>query len=315
VPPRIAAPPARAAAPAAAAAPLPPAPLEPPLDPAPVLPRDEDERFFASDPTCRPRVTAEWMLANRRGRSARWLWVAGAAGLLAAGAVALSAWKAERPRDWPPPASTVSRRPPAAAPADATPPTVAAALVREAAPAPAPAPAPPEGAGPRGAAEPHGVGGRVGFDGAHDAEARERLRRRQLTIGKKDRRLLDLLDRKEDAALAAAAPDRAELDAGRGPLDEGALRRVLAANGNAFSACVTRALKADPALRVDGKRATLRLTIRPSGVVAAAAVDEAWLQRRELGQCLVGAARRLIFPAFSGEAIEVAAPLALTASY
>ncbi|HET9551447.1 MAG TPA: AgmX/PglI C-terminal domain-containing protein, partial [Anaeromyxobacteraceae bacterium] len=163
--------------------------------------------------------------------------------------------------------------------------------------------------------EPRGVGGQVAFEGARDAQERERLRQRQLTIGKKDRKLLDLLDRKEDAALAPAAPDRAELDSGRGAIDEAAVRRVVARNAEAFAACVTRALKADPSLRLAGKKATLRLAVSPSGLVSGAMVEEPWLQKRDLGVCLAGVARRMIFPAFSGSEVEVAAPLALTATY
>jgi hypothetical protein len=87
----------------------------------------------------------------------------------------------------------------------------------------------------------------------------------------------------------------------------------MAGAGSAYGACITRALKESPGLRVDDRRATLMLTIRPSGVVASAWIAEADLDKNVLGHCLKAVAKRMVFPAFSGEEIEVAAPLALSA--
>jgi hypothetical protein len=57
------------------------------------------------------------------------------------------------------------------------------------------------------------------------------------------------------------------------------------------------------------------LTIRPSGLVSSAWIAEADLDKNVLGHCLKGVARRMVFPAFTGEAIEVTAPLSLSAVY
>jgi hypothetical protein len=163
------------------------------------------------------------------------------------------------------------------------------------------------------------VGGQAGFEsvgsGGGPDDAREKLRRRNLSIGKKDKKLLDLLEKKGDSASAPAAVGRSELDTGRAALDEAAVRQTMAANQPAFGACVTRSVKENPRLRVDGRRATLMLTIRPSGVVTSAWVAEADLDKSPLGKCLVAAARRVVFPAFSGDPIDVSVPLALTSTF
>lgn len=90
------------------------------------------------------------------------------------------------------------------------------------------------------------------------------------------------------------------------------MKQTVAASQGAYSACVSRALKEQPGLRLDGKRATLMLTIKPSGVVQSAWIAEAELDKSPLGKCLVGVARRMVFPAFSGDPIDVSAPLALS---
>jgi hypothetical protein len=193
----------------------------------------------------------------------------------------------------------------------------AAPVAAAAPPAEPPAELPPEAPlAQKGALAPRGVGGRAGFEavgGADGADARAALRRQSLTIGKKDKRLLDLLARKGDAAPVAV--DRTGLDTGRGSLDEPAVRQAMAANAGAFSACVTRAVKADPHLKVNDRRATLNLTVKPSGIVASAWIAEADLDRSPLGLCLLGTARRMVFPAFSGEEVDVAVPLSLSTTY
>jgi hypothetical protein len=279
--------------------------------------------FFAAEPTRRPRITAEWMLQNRMRRPYLLAWVAGAVGLAAAGAVAFSLWQARRARDWPPEASSTARyQPPPPAPAPVAPQTVVMPTesVNGAAPVAPPTPVelPPEAPlAQRGAAAPKAVGGRAGFEsvggGGGDGDARERLRQRNLSIGKKDKKLLDLLDKKEDGGTAPTVA-RAELDTGRGALDEAAVRQTMSSNGSAYAACVTRAMKENQGLRVEGRRATLMLTIRPSGVVTSAWIAEADLDKSRLGKCLVAAARRMVFPAFSGDPVDVSVPLGLSST-
>jgi predicted Zn finger-like uncharacterized protein len=327
-------------APASTSAELPPAPLFPPLpgdeldaplgvranDSVSASPRpqeDEHDHFFDSEPTHRPRVTAEWMLAQKKKHPALLYVLVGLGLMLVAGGVALTKFGLSPSRQDPPPAPLAARR--AVEPAPPPAPKVMPALaVKAEAPAPEPAPPPDAAVLPaeapltqRGAqAAPRGVGGQAGFEsvgGGGGDDAREKLRQRELTIAKKDKRLLDLLDKKQDAAVAPVA--RAELDTGRGSLDEGAVRQVMASNAASFSSCVTRAVKADPHLRVDGRRVTLNLTVKPSGVVSSAWLAEADVDKSPLGKCLLSTARRMVFPAFSGEPVDVSRPLTLSTSY
>jgi predicted Zn finger-like uncharacterized protein len=138
-------------------------------------------------------------------------------------------------------------------------------------------------------------------------------------ITRRDRKLLDLLQRKEDVKAVPAtlagepATRRTTLDTGRASLDEAAIRDTLAASSGAFSSCITRTGKADLGLRRDTRAPVLELVVRPTGRVSRATLaDPAW-NSSALGQCLTAAARRMVFPAFEGEEIQVEAPLKLTA--
>lgn len=319
--------------PAATPPPAPVLPADPPILPAEGAPpapppslehqtletTDQHDLFFASQPTHRPRVTAEWMLQSKKKHPILFVAVGAAAVLAVAGGVGFSVWKVGYAPRYADEASEKSRY---AQPAPPPPQKVVmpSETVKAEAPPPEPVPVevPPEQPlEQRGAAPPKAVGGQAGFEsvggGAAGADVRERLRQRNLTIAKKDKRLLDLLDKKQDAAPSrAAAVERTELDTGRTELDEAAVRQTMATSQGAYSTCVSRALKDNPSLRLDGKRATLMLTIKPSGVVQSAWIAEAELDKSALGKCLTGVARRMIFPAFSGEPIDVSAPLSLS---
>jgi predicted Zn finger-like uncharacterized protein len=315
----------------------PPAPVLPAAEPpAPVLPAggpplaaaarlehqtlettDQHDLFFAAQPTHRPRVTAEWMLENRRKHPYRFYAVVVGGALLFAGVAGFTVWKVKYAPRYADEASERARSqaPPAPAPQQVVMP---AETVRAEAPAPPPVPVelPPERPlEQRGAAAPRAVGGQAGFEsvggGAGGTDVREKLRQRNLTIAKKDKRLLDLLDKKQDAAPTRAV-EKTELDTGRTELDAASVRQTMAASQGAYSACVSRAMKESPGLRIDGKRATLMLTIKGSGVVQSVWVAEADLDKSALGSCLKGVAKRMVFPAFSGEPIDVSAPLALS---
>ncbi|MFO0584175.1 MAG: AgmX/PglI C-terminal domain-containing protein [Anaeromyxobacter sp.] len=187
---------------------------------------------------------------------------------------------------------------PSAAPALAAPPAAPAARPAPSAGEPAPAPGTAPAAGP---AKPKRTAAPAGD------RAQPNLR-----IARNDRRLLDLLEKKGDAAPAAPV-ERSTLDTGLAELDQPAVERALRDNRPAFAACVSRALKADPTLRVDDRKATLFLTVRPNGTVQRAWVGEADLEGTPLGRCLSSAARRVVFPAFQGGALDVSAPLVLGA--
>lgn len=131
-------------------------------------------------------------------------------------------------------------------------------------------------------------------------------------IGRDDRKLLDLLARKDDVAVMAA--DGEAVDSAQSALDPAAVERTVAANRKAFDACISRALRMNPNLRV-ARRATLVVTVHPSGSVAGAFIAEEEVDRTELGACLSATARRMVFPAFEGEPLDVSMPLSLSAVF
>lgn len=155
----------------------------------------------------------------------------------------------------------------------------AKAKPEEAAPAPAPAPAP------------------------------KPARRKTARISRNDRRLLDLLAKKDDAAVVA--PEGDAMDAGAAGLEPEAVARTVGASRKAFDACVSRALRLNPSLKI-ARRATLVVTVQPNGSVTGAFIAEEEVDRTDLGACLASAARRMVFPSFEGEALDVSMPLSLS---
>lgn len=136
-------------------------------------------------------------------------------------------------------------------------------------------------------------------------------RRKAGHVTRDDRKLLDLLAKKDDVSVVAPEGDDA-LDTAAAGLEAEAVSRTVAANRKAFDACISRALRLNPNLRV-AKRATLVLTVQPSGGVTGAFIAEEEVDRTELGGCLSAAARRMVFPSFEGEALDVSMPLSLSA--
>ena len=127
-----------------------------------------------------------------------------------------------------------------------------------------------------------------------------------------DRKLLDLLAKKDDVSVVA--PEGDAMDTAAAGLEAEAVSRTVAANRKAFDACVSKALRLNPNLRV-AKRATLVLTVQPSGGVTGAFIAEEEVDRTDLGACLSAAARRMVFPSFEGEALDVSMPLSLSAGF
>jgi hypothetical protein len=139
-----------------------------------------------------------------------------------------------------------------------------------------------------------------------------RARRRNAhALDQQDRKLLDLLARKDVGTDPPEQVERLDLDTGRS-LSPGAVERVVGEGQGAFSSCLTRALKSrQPGAAA--RRATLLLTVDPGGAVATAWVAEAEVERSALGACLTAAARRLVFPSFEGDPVDVSVPLVLGA--
>ena len=133
-------------------------------------------------------------------------------------------------------------------------------------------------------------------------------------IAQDDWRLLDLLAKKQDVAVIPVEDEDAGAGSATSALDPAAAGKVMAANRKAFDACISRTLRLNPSLKLV-KRTTLVVTIQPSGTVAKAYLAEEEVDRTELGACLTETARRMVFPAFDGEPLDVAMPLSLSAVF
>jgi hypothetical protein len=132
-------------------------------------------------------------------------------------------------------------------------------------------------------------------------------------LAKQERRLLDLLAKKDDVAVVPVEEGEGGGQA-RSALDPRAAEKIISGNRKAFDACISRALRLNPGLKV-ARRATLVVTVQPSGTVQRAYIAEDEVDRTDLGACLADAARRMVFPAFDGEPVDVAMPLSLGAVF
>jgi outer membrane biosynthesis protein TonB len=111
---------------------------------------------------------------------------------------------------------------------------------------------------------------------------------------------------REDTEVAAA--DSAEQS---GPPQE-ELSRVVAQSQSAFKSCIERALRRNPKLR--DTKVLVTATVGSSGKVKKVSFDRKDVDGSPMGDCLKGSARRMVFPAFSGEDVEVEIPLVVTKS-
>lgn len=132
-------------------------------------------------------------------------------------------------------------------------------------------------------------------------------------LARHERRLLDLLTKKDDVAVVPVDDGDGNASA-KSALDPAVAEKVMSGHRKAFDACISRALRLKPDLKL-ARRATLVVTIQPSGVVQRAYVAEEEVERSDLGACLVETARRMVFPSFDGEAVDVAMPLSLSAVF
>ncbi|HZW90120.1 MAG TPA: AgmX/PglI C-terminal domain-containing protein [Myxococcaceae bacterium] len=91
-----------------------------------------------------------------------------------------------------------------------------------------------------------------------------------------------------------------------------ALAKVVSQSGPAFQSCIEQQLKRTPNFR--GGKVNLVATVGASGTVKQARLDRKEIDVSDLGSCLKSRARRLVFPSFEGEDVEVEIPLVLTAT-
>jgi hypothetical protein len=216
----------------------------------------------------------------------------------------------------PPPAPRAAPPPVAVAPPPAPPAPVPAAAPAQPEPAPAAAPAQPEPAvqpAPEPAAADPAAAAPAPAQGKERAQfeperiAVRRVHPKKHLINRKDRAMLDLLERKQGTAPEASEP--LTVDAGGG-LDAATVSRTVDEHAGAFSACLSRASKSGAVVPA---RATLLVSVDPAGTVAGAWIAEAEVDRTPLGRCLAAAARRMVFPSFDGDPMEVSVPMALEA--
>ncbi len=143
--------------------------------------------------------------------------------------------------------------------------------------------------------------------------AQDRPRHEKLPVG--DKGLLDLLAKKGDVAVTVQDEDAVALATTRGTLDSEAIEGTLSRNSSSFAACVSRAVSSDPEQRLAAGRVSLELTIRPSGRVQRAGVADKAVAGSPLGRCIAQAAKRMVFPGFDGEPIDIVVPLKLKVGF
>ncbi|MGB8931012.1 MAG: AgmX/PglI C-terminal domain-containing protein, partial [Anaeromyxobacteraceae bacterium] len=148
---------------------------------------------------------------------------------------------------------------------------------------------------------------------AQAPRAADRPKHERLAIA--DKELLDLLAKKGDVAVTVQADETAALATTRGTLDSTAIEGTLSRNSSSFAACVSRAASSGPDQRLAANRVNLELTIRPSGRVQKVAVADKAVAGTPLGLCIAQAAKRMVFPGFDGEPIDIVVPLKLRVGF
>jgi hypothetical protein len=110
------------------------------------------------------------------------------------------------------------------------------------------------------------------------------------------------------------APERVAAPPAPGPkrtLQPEDVIAVVRARRGEFDACIAQAVETSGPGGWLGRRVELLVFVSPSGRVSSAAVDDAEVEPTELGACLRLVARKMVFPAFQGEAVPLSLPLRL----
>ncbi len=111
---------------------------------------------------------------------------------------------------------------------------------------------------------------------------------------------------REDTEVAAT--DSAEQS---GPPQE-EIARVVSQSQSAFKSCIERALRRNPQLR--DTKVLVTATVGSSGKVKKVSFDREDVDGSPMGNCLKLSAKRMVFPSFSGDEVEVEIPLVVTKS-
>jgi hypothetical protein len=251
----------------------------------------EDELGWLEDKAKEVAEDEVVLLTVRRSRRVGGAAIVAGAALLLLGAGGLAAWIATRPRPDAP-----SRRASAGEEGGAAAPVADVSGLAWKKPAePAAEAAPPSASAPSPSQDPV-----------------QRAKRPRIAL--RDAQLLDLLGKKQDVAVLPAAEGEEASANAKSALDPAAAEKVVSANRKAFDTCVSRALRVNPSLKLV-RRATLVVTVQPSGAVTRAYLAEEEVDRTDLGLCLAETARRMVFPSFDGEPVDVAMPLSLSAVF
>ena len=110
------------------------------------------------------------------------------------------------------------------------------------------------------------------------------------------------------AAAETSAPEPAKAGTSLTPQD---IRKKLVENKGALQSCIDDALRKEPDLRVG--KIHIATNIAPSGQVTSTKIDKPKVDESPLGACLKRATKRIVFPAFDGDAFEVDIPIQVTA--
>jgi hypothetical protein len=113
------------------------------------------------------------------------------------------------------------------------------------------------------------------------------------------------------AATAAPTPEAPASGAARKTLQPEDVIAVVRARREEFDACIAQAVETGTPGKWLGRRVDLLVFVSPTGRVSSAAVDDPEVEPTELGACLRLVARKMVFPAFEGEAVPLALPLRL----
>jgi predicted Zn finger-like uncharacterized protein len=91
------------------------------------------------------------------------------------------------------------------------------------------------------------------------------------------------------------------------------LTRVVSKSQRAFQGCIEQALRKNPR-KFRGGRLLITATVGSSGKVKTTVFDRPDIEGSEAGECIKARARRMVFPTFEGEDVDVEIPLVLTRS-
>lgn len=118
-------------------------------------------------------------------------------------------------------------------------------------------------------------------------------------------------EKKQDVGPKLQGGQNSELLTAGGGLSQEKANRVVQQNQKAFQGCLDQQLRKNPSFKQ--KKVEMQVTVGTSGLVTEATLTDPALDQSELGECLRGTMKRLVFPSFEGyQSAEFLIPLNLT---